>query len=204
MESPDSYRTVAGISHGLYKEKGSKFLSVAATVSSEAGVKAILDDIRKEHNGARHHCYAFRTGDRGETWKVNDDGEPPGTAGRPILGQIRSFGITNTLVVVSRYFGGTLLGVSGLINAYKSSAMSALAAADIIDHIIMQTIEIRYPYRVMNDVMRVLKDESIIQSDHSFEMECFIKIRFRASSADSIKSRLSRIEGLTWQFLSQG
>ena len=118
------------------------------------------------------------------TWRVNDDGEPSGTAGRPILGQINSFGLTNILIVVSRYFGGTLLGVSGLINAYKSAAFSAISNAEIIECTVKEFYEISYPYISMNDVMKILKEENVGQSDQSFDLECIIIINFRASIKD--------------------
>jgi uncharacterized YigZ family protein len=202
MASADTYRTISSISQGLYREKGSKFISVAIPVSKEADIKSYLEEVRKEHHEARHHCYAYMIGADGAIWRANDDGEPSGTAGRPIMGQIKSFRITNVLIVVSRYFGGTLLGVSGLINAYKSAAESALLKAEIIDHIIMQTFEINYPWSVMNDVMKIIKDENIIQKDHSFEMDCTIRIMFRSSALEKIIARFSRVEGLNIRFVS--
>ena len=165
-------------------------------------IKSILEGIRKEHHEARHHCYAYQLGQEENSWRANDDGEPSGTAGRPILGQIRSFGLTNVLIVVSRYFGGTLLGVSGLINAYRSAANDALGNAEIIDHIIQESYEITYPYASMNDVMKIIKEEDIAQSGHSFDLECRIVVRFRLSSREKILARFSRIEGLKYRFLT--
>jgi len=190
------------VSSGLYKDKGSKFISDAFPVSDEQEIKTILEAVRKEHHEARHHCFAYMLGKEMQIWRANDDGEPPGTAGRPILGQIRSFGLTNVLIVVSRYFGGTLLGVSGLINAYKSAAESALENAEITEYIIKETYEIIYPYSAMNDVMKILKEENIIQTDHAFNLECMLRIQFRLSSSEKILSRFSRIEGLKYKFLS--
>jgi uncharacterized YigZ family protein len=178
MTSADTYKTIRLASSGVYKDKGSKFISAAFPVSEEPQIKEIIEEVRKEHYEARHHCYAYMFGKDMQTWRANDDGEPSGTAGRPILGQIRSFGLTNVLIVVSRYFGGTLLGVSGLINAYKSAAESAL----------------------LNDVMKILKEENVIQADHTFDLECRIRIQFRLSSSEKILSRLSRIEGLKYTF----
>jgi putative IMPACT (imprinted ancient) family translation regulator len=140
-------------------------------------------------------------GSKEDIWRANDDGEPSGTAGRLILGQIKSFGLTNVLIVVSRYFGGTLLGVSGLINAYKSAAYSALSAAEIIEHIVKESYEITYPYSAMNDVMRIIKEEDAGQSDHLFDLECRIRVSFRLSSREKILARFSRIEGLKYRFL---
>lgn len=200
MTSADSYKTIMSISSGLYKDKGSKFISSAFPVSDEQEIKSILEEVRKEHHEARHHCYAYMLGKDMQVWRANDDGEPSGTAGRPILGQIKSFGLTNVLIIVSRYFGGTLLGVSGLINAYKSAAGSALSNAEITDHIINESYRITYPYSAMNDVMKILKEENVIQAEQTFELECRIRIQFRLSISKKILSRLSRIEGLKYEF----
>jgi putative IMPACT (imprinted ancient) family translation regulator len=143
-------------------------------------------------------------GNQGDKWRANDDGEPSGTGGRPIIGQIRSYGLTNIIIVVSRYFGGTLLGVSGLINAYRAAAASALENAEIIEHIVMDTYELTFPYKSMNDVMTIIKEENIIRSEHSFELECSVKISFRSSSGKKILDRLSRIAGLKFQFIETG
>jgi uncharacterized YigZ family protein len=202
MISADTYKTITTVSYGIYKNKGSKFISAAFPVSDEHGIKAILEGVRKEHHEARHHCYAYMLGKEMQNWRSNDDGEPSGTAGRPILGQIRSFGLTNVLIIVSRYFGETLLGTSGLINAYKSAAEAALLTAEIKDHIINESYELTYPYSAMNYVMKILKEENIIQTEHTFDLECRIRIQFRQSSSERILSRLSRIEGLKYIFLS--
>lgn len=201
MSETDTYKTIRAVSTGLYKEKGSRFISSAFPVSDEKEIKLIVEGIRKEHHEARHHCYAYLLGSKEEIWRANDDGEPSGTAGRPILGQIKSFGLTNVLIVVSRYFGGTLLGVGGLINAYKSAAYSALNAAEIIDHIIEESYEITYPYAAMNDVMRIIKEEDAGQSEHLFDLKCSIRVSFRLASREKILARFSRIEGLKYRFL---
>jgi len=200
MSENDTYKTIQSVSAGLYKEKGSRFVSAAWPVSDEKVIKTILEGIRKEHHEARHHCYAYQLGSEENSWRANDDGEPSGTAGRPILGQIRSFGLTNILIVVSRYFGGTLLGVSGLINAYRSAAKDALSNAEIIDHIIQETCEITFPYAEMNDVMKIIKEEDVSQAGHSFDLECRITVSFRLSSREKILARFSRIEGLKYRF----
>jgi len=197
----DTYKTIALPSQGIYKEKGSRFVSYAFPVFYQEEIKPILDKIRKEHHEARHHCYAYMIGHERTNWRVNDDGEPSGTGGRPILGQINSYGLTNLIIVVSRYFGGTLLGVSGLINAYRSAAASALQNADQVERTLQEYYEITYPYISMNDVMRILKDESIDQSQQSFAMECRILINFRVSAKEKILHRLSRIDGLTYRFI---
>lgn len=200
MES-DTYKTIASTSQGLYKEKGSRFVSVAIPVSCQNEVKSIIDKIKKEHHEARHHCYAYMIGHERNNWRVNDDGEPSGTAGKPILGQINSFGLTNILIVVSRYFGGTLLGVSGLITAYRSAAASALQDAEKVEKIMQEYYEITYPYISMNDIMRILKEDNIGQSQQSFDLECSILINFRVSAKEKVLTRLSRIEGLRYRYI---
>jgi len=197
----DTYKTIKSLAEGLYKEKGSRFVAIAIPVSDQEAIKPILDKIRKEHHEARHHCYAYMIGHERTNWRVNDDGEPSGTGGRPILGQINSYGLTNLIIVVSRYFGGTLLGVSGLINAYRSAAASALQNADQVERTLQEYYEITYPYISMNDVMRILKDERIDQSQQSFALECRILINFRVSAKEKILHRLSRIDGLTYRFI---
>lgn len=200
MES-DSYKTIKSPSQGIYKEKGSRFISFAFPLSDQEEIKPIIDNIRKEHHDARHHCYAYMIGQERNKWRVNDDGEPSGTAGRSILGQINSFGLTNILIVVSRYFGGTLLGVSGLINAYRTTAAAAIQNAEIIECTLQEFYEITYLYVSMNDVMKILKEENIVQSDQFFDLECRIKVNFRASNREKILNRLSRIDGLKYRYI---
>lgn len=197
----DTYKTINSPAEGLYKEKGSRFIAIAIPVSDQEAIKPIIDKIRKEHHEARHHCYAYMIGHERTIWRVNDDGEPSGTGGRPILGQINSHGLTNLIIVVSRYFGGTLLGVSGLINAYRSAAASALLNASQVERTLQEYYEITYPYISMNDVMRLLKDESIDQFQQSFALECRIIINFRVSAKEKILHRLSRIDGLTYSYI---
>jgi uncharacterized YigZ family protein len=198
----DTYTTIKNQSQGLYKEKGSRFIASAWPVSDQEEIRLIIDKIRKDYHDARHHCFAYMLGHERDIWRTNDDGEPSGTAGRPILGQINSFGLTNVLIVVSRYFGGTLLGVSGLINAYRTAARSAIENAEIIKCTLNDYYEINFPYDSMNDVMKILKDEAIGQTDHLFDLECRIKISFRASARDKVLARLERIEGLKINYLN--
>jgi uncharacterized YigZ family protein len=202
MTISDSYKTIRSVSRGMYKEKGSKFVSEAHPAGSEPEIRLIIEAVKKNYHDAKHHCFAYLLGKEGDVWRINDDGEPSGTAGKPIMGQIRSFGLTNVLVIVSRYFGGTLLGVSGLINAYKSAAELALSNAEIIDHIIHDFYEITYPFSAMNDVMKIIKEEKINQTEHSFDLECRILIDFRSSAKEKIFARFSRIEGFDYKFLS--
>lgn len=197
----DKYKTIIGTSSGIYKEKGSKFVSVAMPVSYQEQVKPIIEKIRKEHHDAKHHCYAYMLGHERLTWRVNDDGEPSGTAGRPILGQINSLGLTNIIIVVSRYFGGTLLGVSGLINAYRSAAASALADAKITEKTVNAYYEITFPFSSLKDVMKVLKEENLGQSEQLFDLECRLKLNFRISVQEKVLNRFSRIDGLNYRYI---
>lgn len=197
----DTYKTILSPSGGVYKEKGSRFVSVAMPFSDQEEIKPIIDKIRKEHHEARHHCYAYMIGHERTVWRANDDGEPSGTAGKPILGQINSHELTNILIVVSRYFGGTLLGVSGLINAYRTAAASAIQNSKPVELTLQDYYEITYPYISMNDVMRILKEEDVGQSGQQFDLECRILLNFRVSSKDKILNRLSRVDGLKCTYL---
>ena len=200
MES-DTYLTIRTFSEGIYKEKGSRFLAYAAPVNSTGEIGEITGKIKKEHHSARHHCYAWMLGSDRQNWRVNDDGEPSGTAGKPILGQINSFGLTNILIVVTRYFGGRLLGTSGLINAYKTAAEDAIRHAEVIEMTVHDHYEIRFPWTAMNDVMRLIKEENLDQSGQKFETVCTMNISFRHSIHDKITGALRRIEGLTYIYL---
>ena len=200
MES-DNYKTISSSSKGIYKEKGSRFLAFAFHVVSQEEIRPIIEGIRKEYHDARHHCYAYMIGKERLIWRTNDDGEPSGTAGRPILGQINSSGLTNILIIVSRYFGGTLLGVSGLINAYKTAAADAIRNAEIVERTLHEYYKIVFPYTSMNDVMKILKEEDIGQTGQSFELECSIIINFRVSASEKIIGRLTRVEGVKYIYL---
>lgn len=202
MES-DTYKTIASFSEGLYKEKGSRFIAMALPVSDQSEIKPVIERLRKEHHEARHHCYAWILGIERTNWRVNDDGEPSGTAGRPILGQINSAGLTNILIVVIRYFGGTLLGVSGLINAYRSAAADAINNAVIEERTLQEYYEIRFPYISINDVMKILKDENAGQSGQQFDTECRMIINFRVNSREKILSRIGRVEGVKCTYLEE-
>ncbi len=154
----DSFLTISTSSEGLYKDKGSKFLSFAFPVKSVDCVKEILDEYRRRYFDARHVCYAYMLGEQRDIYRSNDDGEPSGTAGKPILGQINSYNLTDILIIVVRYFGGILLGTSGLITAYKSAAKDAIDNAQIVECQIMRHYKISFPYALVNDVMRIIKD----------------------------------------------
>ncbi|MDO8929091.1 MAG: YigZ family protein [Bacteroidota bacterium] len=192
----DTYKTIEKPSEGLFKDKGSKFISFAFPVNSEDEIKDIVQSIKKEHHSARHHCYAWRLGADHLHFRANDDGEPSSTAGKPILGQIQSFDLTNILIVVVRYFGGTLLGVSGLINAYRSAALDAINQAEIVEKLVEKWILVEFDYGAMNEVMKVFKDEKLPQIDPLFDLKCKIKTHIRISELNRIEDTLQKIEGV--------
>jgi uncharacterized YigZ family protein len=197
----DAYKTIKSPSRGLYKEKGSRFISFAYPVTNTDDIRILIDNSRKDYHDARHHCYAYMLGKERNTWRINDDGEPSGTAGKPILGQINSAGLTNILIIVIRYFGGTLLGVSGLTNAYRTSAADAIINSEVIEKNLHDFFELTFPYTCMNDVMKILKEEEAGQSGQRFELDCRLIINFRASGTDRIISRLRRIENLQYRHI---
>lgn len=198
----DTYFTIEEKVEGLYKEKGSRFISLAFPVSKEEEVKEIIKDIKKEYYDARHHCYAYILGYDKSTYRMNDDGEPSSTAGKPIYGQLLSKDLTNVLVVVVRYFGGTKLGASGLIQAYKQAALDALNNAKIIEKTVDEIYSISFDYVFMNDVMKVLKDFDVIQMNHRFDNDCYLEFRTRKSNSIKIVDNLSSIDGVNVKFLS--
>jgi uncharacterized YigZ family protein len=196
VKTKDAYKTIEISSEGLFKDKGSKFISYAFHVADEDQVKLIIQRIKKEHFSARHHCYAYRLGATGTKFRVNDDGEPSGTAGRPIYGQLLSHDLTNVLIVVVRYFGGTLLGVSGLIVAYKSAAASAIENAQIVTKIIEEKFELVFDYPVQNNVMRIIKDEQLDISNSVFEMNCKLTVLIRQNKVDEAIGKFKLIDDL--------
>lgn len=187
----DTYLTIAAPTIAETKEKGSRFIAYAYFVQSEEAVKERVDILRKEHFKATHHCYAYRLGTEGKQYRANDDGEPSGTAGRPILGQIDSFGLTNVLIVVVRYYGGTKLGTSGLIAAYKESAKEALQISEIEEKIVESTLEIRFAYTLLSDVMQFLKAQviSVINTEYS-DIDILLTISVRNSLLDTVKAKM--------------
>lgn len=195
MES-DSYKTIKYKSEGIYKEKGSKFITYAFPITCEEDVKIEIDKLKKEYYDARHHCYAYMLGADKKTFRANDDGEPSSTAGKPILGQILSSDLTNILIVVVRYFGGTKLGVSGLIRAYKTAALDAISNAEIIDKTVNDIYNINFDYLVMNDVMRIIKEEEPLQIDQDFNLTCRITLSIRQSEVEKIIERFSKIDSV--------
>ena len=203
MAETGNYKTIKSFSQGVFRDRGSKFIAYAYPISDQESAKPIIDKLRKEFHDARHHCYAYMLGYQRLVWRANDDGEPSGTAGKPILGQINSNGLTNILIVIIRYFGGTLLGVPGLINAYKTAAADVIQNAEVIECSVNDYYEISFPFGSMNDIMKILKDEDIGQSDQVYDLECKIIINFRISSEERVLGRLSRIEGVKSRFVER-
>lgn len=197
----DTYKTIKTPSEGLFKDKGSKFFAFAYPIEQESEVKALIEPLRKEHFKAVHFCYAFRLGLDRTNFRVNDDGEPSGSAGRPILNVLLSKDITNILVVVVRYWGGTLLGVPGLINAYKSATEEALAEAEVIEKTLNEVYQVQFEYIQMNDVMKVVKDFDLKIKNQQFDNQCSIEIDFRQSLANQILGKLEKIEGISVEYL---
>jgi uncharacterized YigZ family protein len=191
----DTYQSISAASEGIYKEKGSRFLAFAFPVSSENDVKVRQTELRKTYFDARHHCYAYRLGAKGEIFRANDDGEPNHSAGDPILGQIKSKNLSDVLVVVVRYFGGTKLGVGGLISAYKIATAEALDAATIIDKIVMETVDISFGYEQMNEVMRIVKDCQMTIISQTFDNQCEMQLSVRQSLAETAVQKLQKIDG---------
>ncbi len=196
MQIKDTYSSIASRSDGLFKDNGSRFIAQAYPVGSEEQVKEIVDRIKKEYHDARHHCYAYRIGLDGSVWRANDDGEPSGSAGRPILGQIDSAGLSDILVVVIRYFGGIKLGIPGLIRAYKTSTADALANASVVEKVAGNDYRVTFPYLSMNSVMKVAKDLSLPQRDQCFAEQCSMVLRVRLSQEADFLERISGIDGL--------
>ncbi len=191
----DSYKSIAGVSEGLFKDNGSRFIAKAYPVETEEEVRVIVSALKKEYHDARHHCYAYRLGYLGDRFRANDDGEPSGSAGRPILGQIDSAGLSDILVVVVRYFGGIKLGIPGLIRAYKTSTADALASAEIVEKVAGKFFRIRFGYLSMNAVMKILKEMDLPQKDQEFGMECCLTTRVRLSSEETFRDRIGQVEG---------
>ena len=187
----DTYKSIAAPSKGIYKELGSKFLAFAFPVETEEEIKTILADVRKEYFDARHHCYAWRLGLNGEPFRMNDDGEPSSTAGRPILGQLLSQELSDILVVVVRYFGGVKLGVPGLIRAYKTATQDALANATVIEKVAGEHFTLRFDYLRMNDVMKVLKDMGITPLKQEFDLSCTMEVRVRLTQIEDFRKQLA-------------
>ncbi len=191
----DTYLTVAAPAETVSRERSSRFLAFAYPVQSEEQIREHLDALRRKYYDATHHCYAWRLGAAGASWRANDDGEPSGTAGKPILGQLLSAGATDCLVVVVRYFGGTKLGVPGLIAAYRSAAADVLAAAGIVERTVDRILRVEFPYAAMNDIMRVVKEEQPAVRSQKFDNRCTMELAVRESRAARLAERIAKAGG---------
>jgi len=196
MEAFDEYKSIAAPSEGLFKDNGSRFIALAYPVESEAEVKEIVQNLRKQYHDARHHCYAYRLGYKGDVFRSSDDGEPSGSAGRPILGQIDSRSLSDVLVVVVRYFGGIKLGIPGLIRAYKTSTADALDNAQIVQKTAASVFRISFDYLSMNDVMKTLKELGLQPSAQDFGEKCSLQVRVRLSQTSVFKEKMQSCSNL--------
>lgn len=196
MEATDIYRTIKDVALGEYSEKRSKFLAFAHPVINVDEVKELVDYYQKKYYDARHCCYAYMLGPERKDFRANDNGEPSGTAGKPILGQINSNQLTDILIVVIRYFGGIKLGTSGLIQAYKAAAIEVIQAADIIEKTIDEDVTFFFEYPFMNQVMRIVKEEEPIIISQGYDNDCSMTLRIRKGCMSRLKSRLEKVETL--------
>ncbi len=197
----DTYKTISKSAEGIFKDKGSKFIAYAFPIRKEDDLKERLNAIKSEHSKARHHCWAIRLGPDRSVFRFNDDGEPSGTAGRPILNCMLSADVTDLAIVVVRYFGGTLLGVPGLINAYKQSAQDALENAEIVEKTLNDTYVLRFDYIVMNEVMRVIKDEDLQILSNDYDTSCVLKLQIRKGLLNRVLEKFEKINGLSHEFI---
>jgi uncharacterized YigZ family protein len=196
----DSYKTITTPVEGFFRDRGSKFLAYAYPICTEEEAKLHLLELRELHPKAVHHCYAYRLGLDRTQFRANDDGEPSGSAGKPILNTIYAHDLTNILVVVVRYFGGTLLGVPGLINAYKIATDEALKEARIITQHVRDLYTLVYPYEQMNEVMKVIKAFELVPQNQQFDNECSLQIEIRKTMLNQVLGRLEKIESLQVEF----
>ncbi len=197
----DTYNIITASGEGLYKEKGSKFIAIALAVQSKDEIREVLLQIKKKYFDARHHCYAWVLGTDKSQFRANDDGEPSGSAGKPILNQIYSADLTNILVIVVRYFGGIKLGVSGLVNAYKTAAREAIAHAPRQERTVDNVYLLKFEYPLINEVMRVLREEDIQPATSRFELSCEIEFFCRISLCDNVLKKLKKIFGVEIIFI---
>ena len=195
---PDSYKTIAAIAEGTYSEKRSKFLAFAIPVQSVDEVKAHVAEYQKRYYDARHACYAYMLGAERTEFRANDNGEPSGTAGKPILGQINSYGLTNILIIVVRYFGGIKLGTSGLIIAYRQAAIEALENAQIIEKTVDDDITFSFEFPMMNAVMKVVKDLNPQILSQGYDTNCTMTLRIRRGMMPHLRERLSKVETINF------
>jgi uncharacterized YigZ family protein len=192
----DTYLTIGKPAEGIFRDRGSKFLAYAYPIKNEQDIKTIVSNLKQAHPKANHHCWAIRWSTDRSVFRLNDDGEPSGTAGRPILNVLLSRDLTNIAVVVVRYFGGTLLGVPGLINAYRSAAEAALNEVAIIERTVNDVYSIAFDYLQMNEVMRIIKDEGLEILEQQFDNACTIKISIRKMQVNQVLGRLQKVQSV--------
>lgn len=197
----DTYKTIQAPAEGIFRDKGSKFMAYAFPFSHENDLKNIITDIKTTHPKARHHCYAYRLTPDKNVYRINDDGEPSGTAGRPILNVLLSKELTHILVVVVRYFGGTLLGVPGLINAYKTATEEAILNVKIIEKTVNDVYAIKFDYLLMNDVMKIIKEDKLEVLHQEFDLYCQIKLSIRKTDVLKTIPKFESLRGLELHFL---
>lgn len=190
----DTYNTISALSEGIFTEKRSKFIAIAIPVSTVEEIKEHLEYYQKKYYDARHVCYAYMLGAERKDFRVNDNGEPSGTAGKPILGQINSNELTDILIIVVRYFGGIKLGTSGLIVAYKAAAAEAITNATIIEKTVDEDVTVAFEYPFMNDIMRIVKEEEPVIINQLYDMDCLMTLRIRSSRMQNLKERLGKVE----------
>lgn len=193
MNEQDTYRTIEKTAEGVFKDRGSKFLAFAYPVYNLAHIKSILGDLRKKYHDASHHCYAYRLGASKKEYRANDDGEPSNSAGKPILGQIQSRDLSNILIVVIRYFGGSLLGVGGLINAYRSASSNALGNARIITGIESDLLVICFPYSLTSEIMKIIDEEKMKVMHQDFTDSCRLDALLRKSRTKQVLERINKL-----------
>ncbi len=200
----DTYITIEKNAEAIFKDKGSKFLAFSYPVEHEKEIKDILSRLKKEHHTANHHCYAYRLGADKLNFRANDDGEPSNTAGKPILGQIQSNDLTNILIVVVRYFGGTLLGVSGLIHAYKNSAAEVIKVSTRVEKHMLFSYSIHFPFYRLNDVMKLLKQLDCKIIEQQFDANCKIRFTIRKANSEQCEEKLKKISDLKLTYYQVG
>lgn len=203
MMTEDTYKTIVAPAEGIYTEKRSKFIAIALPVRTVDEVKGWLDTYQKKYYDARHVCYAYMLGSERKDFRANDNGEPSGTAGKPILGQINSKGLTDILIIVVRYFGGIKLGTSGLIVAYRAAAAEAIGAATVVEKTVDEEVTVLFEYPMMNDVMRIVKEEGPAIVSQGYDTDCSMTLRIRRSLMPRLRQRLEKVETLRVEAFQQ-
>lgn len=197
----DTFLSISSPSRGLFKDNGSRFIALAYPVETEDEIKRIIDGLKKEYHDARHHCYAYRLGYRGDRFRANDDGEPSSSAGKQILGQIDAGSLSDILIVVVRYFGGIKLGIPGLIRAYRTSSADAISNAQIVEKTASRRFRVNFGYMSMNSVMKVMKDLNLKAERQDFGTGCTFETSVRLSLEGTFLSRMADIGGTTAEYI---